>query len=101
VTENDNSSQHQVQAVERQPSSMAALFPKITFGLSAAVLAGVMVVTVPGAPSAPGAQSAIGAATQRVMTTAGLGAVINEVVAPYETTCCGDKKTTLSLSFPC
>lgn len=101
MTEN-NSSQHQIPAAERQLSSMAALFPKVTFGLSAAVLAGVMVVTVPGVPDALGAQSATGAATQQVMTTAGLGAVINAAagITPYETTCCGNKKPTLSLSFP-
>jgi hypothetical protein len=70
---------------ERQRRGMIRLLPKVTFGLSAAVLAGVVVVTVPAAPSA------VGEAAPQVMTTAGLGAVINVVTgsAARETTCCG------------
>jgi hypothetical protein len=49
------------------------------------VLAGVVVVAV------PPALTASGEAAPQVMTTAGLGAVINVVAgsAGYETTCCG------------
>ena len=70
---------------ERPPRGLARLLPTVTFGLSAAVLAGVVVVTVPAAPSTAGQ------AAPQVMTTAGLGAVINVVTgsAARETTCCG------------
>jgi hypothetical protein len=63
MNEDDNSVAHQ--------AGMARLLPKATFGLGAAVLAGVAVVTVP-APAAAGAAGT-------VTTTAALGAVINAV----------------------
>jgi len=91
MAENESSTQPRILADEqRQPSSMARLFPKVTFGLGAAVLTGVMVVTV---PVAPVGASATSAPSQRITTTVGLGAVINAVAGStaYETTCCGDK----------
>jgi hypothetical protein len=67
---------------------MARLFPKVTFGLGAAVLAGVMVVLVPAEahPNVP--------AGGHVITTIALDAVINAAagIAAYETTCCAIRK---------
>lgn len=66
-------------------SGKARLLPKVTFGLGAAVLAGVVVVTVPTAPAVP--------------TTAGLGAVINAITGNslFQTTCCGSPASLLQI----
>jgi hypothetical protein len=83
----DSGPAHQAgEAGPRAPSGAARLFPKVTFGLGAAVLAGVVVVSVPPVPLAARA------AGQPVMaTTAGLGPAINAVGASaIETTCCGN-----------
>ena len=86
MTENENSAERQTGELDqRRQSARARLLPKVTFGLSAAVLALAVVVAVPIAPSA------VGAAGQRVMTTVGLDAVINSVVSSPQTTCCGEK----------
>jgi len=70
----------------RAPSGAARLLPKVTFGLGAAVLAGVVIVSVPTVP--PAARSA---GQPVVATTAGLGAPLNAVGASeLETTCCGN-----------
>lgn len=65
------------------------LIPKVTFGLGAAILAGVVVVSV--APSA----SAGAAGAERVVTTGALSGAINAAggvgMAGAQTTCCGDK----------
>jgi hypothetical protein len=85
MTEIENNITHQFgKAEERRSPGKVGLLPKVTFGLGAAVLAGVAVVSVPAAPTATGV-----AAT--VTTTAGLGAVINGVTgnAIFLTTCCG------------
>jgi len=76
MTDNDNSAPHQ--------TGKARLLPKVTFGLGAAVLAGVVVVTVPAAPTATGAAGT-------VTTTAALSAAINAVTGAgiLQTTCCG------------
>jgi hypothetical protein len=62
------------------------LIPKVTFGISAAVLAGVFVVAV-----APGPSAAL-AGSERVLTTASLVAVINgtggDIPSTNETACC-------------
>jgi hypothetical protein len=89
MTGNENSAQRQAGRVEeRQSSAMARLLPKVTFGLGAAVLAGVVVVTVPVAPSATGVTD------HGVTTTSGLGAAINAVIGitPFQTTCCGGRQ---------
>lgn len=86
MTDNDNSVAQQTGiAGEQRPSGKARLLPKVTFGLGAAVLAGVVVVTVPTAPTATGAAG-------RTTTTVGLGAVINSVTGNgiFQTTCCGE-----------
>jgi hypothetical protein len=71
-----------------QESGMARLLPRVTFGLSAAVLAGVVAVSIPVAGTADGT------GPQVVVTTAGLNAAINAVAGPAtkETTCCGDPR---------
>ena len=65
--------------------SPARLVPRAAFGLSAALLAGVVVVAVqPGGPAAKGAP-------EQVLAAAGLSAPINEVIGgdnPALTTCC-------------
>ena len=94
MTENENSAQHQTGELEERPSSgKVRLLPKVTFGLGAAVLAGVVVVTVPTAPAVVGAAGT-------VSTTAGLGAVINAVTGNgiFQTTCCGGQN--YILPFP-
>jgi len=88
MTENDNSVAHPAgQAEEQRSPGKARLLPKVTFGLGAAVLDGVVVVSVPAA----------GAGT--VTTTAGLGAVINAVTGNgiFQTTCCGERGSLFSL----
>ena len=82
MTDNDHSAPHQ--------TGKALLLPKVTFGLGAAVLAGVVVVTVPAAPVAVGAAGT-------VTTTAALGAAINAVTGNgiFQTTCCGGGSPTL------
>ncbi len=85
MTEIENNITHQTSKAEEQRSpGKVGLLPKVTFGLGAAVLAGVAVVSVPAAPTATGT-----AAT--VTTTAGLGSAINAVTgnAIFLTTCCG------------
>ena len=87
MTENENIGEHQTgELEERRSSGKVRLLPKVTFGLGAAVLAGVVVVTVPAAPTAAGAAG-------NVTTTAGLGAVINAVTGNgiFQTTCCGER----------
>ncbi|MCW2893509.1 MAG: hypothetical protein JWO75_2998 [Actinomycetia bacterium] len=63
------------------------LLPKITFGTSAAILSGVIVVAV--APVSSAAQPG----AEQVMTTSTLGGVINAAAGPsiasVQTTCCG------------
>jgi hypothetical protein len=86
MTENDNSvAQQTSNAGEQRSSGKARLLPKVTFGLGAAVLAGVVVVTVPVTTTAVGAAGTL-------TTTAGLGAAINAVTGNgiFQTTCCGD-----------
>ena len=88
MTDNENSVAHQTgELEERRLPGKVRLLPKVTFGLGAAVLAGVVVVTVPTAPTATGA---VGSVT----TTAGLGAVINAVTGNgiFQTTCCGGRQ---------
>jgi hypothetical protein len=87
MTENENSmSPPTGEAEEQRSPAKARLLPKVTFGLGAAVLAGVVVVSVPTAPAATGA-------TGSVTTTVGLGAVINAVTGNgiFQTTCCGEQ----------
>jgi hypothetical protein len=71
----------------RRPAPAAALSgtaPTAHFGLRAAVLAGVIVLA--GAVTAPpGAATVI---TAPVTVTVGLGAVINDLMALPQTTCC-------------
>jgi hypothetical protein len=84
MTGNENSTEHPAGGTEeRRPPGKARLLPKVTFGLGAAVLAGVVVVTVPASATAAGAAGI-------VTTTAGLGAPINAVTGPslFLTTCC-------------
>ena len=91
MTENENSGEHQSgELEERRLSGKIRLLPKVTFGLGAAVLAGVVVVTVPAAPTATGAAGTL-------TTTAGLGAVINAVTGNgiSQTTCCGERAPVL------
>jgi hypothetical protein len=91
MTDNKNGVERQTgELEERRSSGKLRLLPKVTFGLGAAVLAGVTVVTVPAAPTAAGA-------TVTVTTTAGLGAVINAVTGNgiFQTTCCGGKASAL------
>jgi hypothetical protein len=91
MTANENSGAHQSGELEEQRlSGRVRLLPKVTFGLGAAVLAGVVVVTVPTAPTAAGAAGT-------VTTTVGLGAVINAVTGNgiFQTTCCGGGAHTL------
>jgi hypothetical protein len=72
------------------------LIPKVTFGLGAAILAGVAVVSV-----APGASAAALTGMERVMTTAALGAGINAAsgasLAGPESTCCSGQPPALTL----
>lgn len=70
---------------KRRSVAKARLLPKVTFGLGAAVLAGVVVVTVPAASTTTGA-------TGSTTTTVGLGAVINAITGNgiLQTTCCSD-----------
>ena len=91
MTENENSVAHPTgELEERRSPGKVRLLPKVTFGLGAAVLAGVVVVTVPTASTATGA-------TGTVSTTAGLGAVINAVTGNgiFQTTCCGGRASEL------
>jgi hypothetical protein len=60
-------------------ASIARLLPSVSFGMRAAVLAGVVVAGVPAAASA--APSAV---------TAGLSAPIAHAVSMYTTSCCGN-----------
>jgi hypothetical protein len=85
TTIEDNSERWNTAAEEEsRPSSGARLLPHVTFGVGAAILAGVMVVSVPVTPPAAGA------ATQRAVTTAALGAAINVAgIHTALTTCCG------------
>lgn len=103
MTRSDNDTQHRAADAGRRPSPGAAwLLPKVTFGLGTAVLAGVVVVSVPATPAFlampdTSAVTAVWAVVppavgrQVIMTTAGLGAAINAaaVSAARETTCCG------------
>ena len=77
---------------ERRSSGKVRVLPRVTFGLGAALLAGVVVVTVSPAPTATGA-----AAT--VATTAGLGAAVNAVTGNgmLLTTCCGSVASALQV----
>jgi hypothetical protein len=87
MTENENSGAHQIGELgEQRASGKVRLLPKVTFGLGAAVLAGVVVVTVPSASTVTGAAGS-------VTTTVGLGAVINAVSgnSMFLTTCCGER----------
>jgi hypothetical protein len=91
MTENENTVERQTgELEERRSSGKVRLLPKVTFGLSAAVLAGVVVVTVPAAPTAT-------VAAGTLTTTAGLGAVINAVTGNgiFQTTCCGGRESEL------
>jgi hypothetical protein len=71
-------------SVERKADGAARLLPRVTFGLGAAVLAGVVAVSVPVAPA-----GATEAAAQQLVTTAGLDAAINGITPLSLTTCCG------------
>jgi hypothetical protein len=88
MTGNENSVTRQTgELADQRPPGRAGLLPKVTFGLGAAVLAGVVTVAVPAA--APAAASAGGS----VSVTVGLGAVINAVTGTglAQTTCCGGR----------
>jgi hypothetical protein len=102
MSRSDNDMRHWAADAGRRPASGAAwLLPKVTFGLGTAVLAGVVVVSVPAAPAfltsadAPTVTAARAVAPSgvghQVITTAGLGAAINAVAVSLarETTCCG------------
>jgi hypothetical protein len=95
MTENENSAEYQAgELEERRPSGKVRLLPKVTFGLGTAVLAGVVVVSVPTTTTATApATGAAGA----VATTVGLGAVINAVTGNgiFQTTCCGGRASEL------
>jgi hypothetical protein len=102
MSRSDNDIQHRAADAGRRPPPGAAwLLPKVTFGLGTAVLAGVVVVSVPASPAlltradAP-AVTAVRAVVpagvgHQVITTVGLGAAINAVAVSVarETTCCG------------
>lgn len=93
MIDNENSIERQAGELdELRSSGRARLLPRVTFGLGAAVLAGVVVVTVPAAPTAAGAAGT-------VTTTVGLGAVINGVTGNgiFQTTCCGGWSSTLQV----
>lgn len=60
-------------------AGMARLLPSVTFGMRAAVLAGVVVAGVPAA--ANGAPTPV---------TAGLSAPITQAISMYTTSCCGN-----------
>ena len=69
---------------ERNETAGPRLIPRVAFGVGAAVLAGVVIVTIPPAYSGPGGSGP-------VMTTTALGAVMNGTGGPpntNETACC-------------
>jgi len=75
------------QPADARPASGGRLLPKVTFGLSAAILAGVVVVAV--TPAAP----AGAAAPESVMATAGLSGAFGgpggfSTTLPMQTACC-------------
>jgi hypothetical protein len=90
VSRAEISSEHQVIARDEQREPHRAvgaprLVPAVSFGLRAAVLAGVVVVACPVAASAA---SQGGAAGTAVMTTVGLRAPISALTGPDDTSCC-------------
>jgi hypothetical protein len=65
-------------ADRREPSHPARLLPTVTFGMRAAVLAGVVVAAIPAAANA----------TPTI--TAGLSPSITQTISMYTTSCCGN-----------
>jgi len=81
-------STHEEEHEYRRASGASRLLPTVSFGLRAAVLAGVVAVSLP----APGITSATaGRVVAPAATTVALSGAINMVSNNVNTTCCGSK----------
>jgi hypothetical protein len=75
---------HSGACAEQEPAraaGMARLLPSVSFGMRAAVLAGVVVAGAPAAAAHASASPAV---------TTGLSAPITQLISMHTTTCCGN-----------